>query len=410
VRVGFYVENYLAGGLERFLFDILNALPRDRFDVTVFHGGDVSFADRLASSGAGDLKLVRVPIFSTRRLENAVWARRPPKTLWKIFLLGVDLARWLFAGVNIDSCRRALREHPVDVLCAINGGYPGAMSCLSAVVAARREGVRRTALCLTGVPRRRRWPILEWIVDGRVESAADRIISVCEASVRLAEARRGFSREKQSVVYPAIAAIRTPDAAAVKKSREAVAGARGPVIGNISALEYYKGHRFLVEAVALLKPRYPDMVCVIVGGGAEAEELRRLAEASGVAGNVVFTGFLRGDAAPMISAMDVFVHPTLEDSFPYVVQEAMALGRPIVATAVGGIPEQIVDGESGRVVPPGDARALADAVRELLDDPARARSFAENAAARRERLFSVGKMIKGVIEALDPTAAARSGG
>jgi glycosyltransferase involved in cell wall biosynthesis len=91
---------------------------------------------------------------------------------------------------------------------------------------------------------------------------------------------------------------------------------------------------------------------------------------------------------PVVRELDVLVHPARRDPFPLALLEGMALARPIVATAVGGIPEMLVDGTSGRLVPPDDPAALAAAVVELLGDDVRRRRIGDAALARLTGTFS----------------------
>ena len=102
--------------------------------------------------------------------------------------------------------------------------------------------------------------------------------------------------------------------------------------------------------------------------------------------------------------MDVFVHPSWAESFPYVILEAMSLARPIVASDVGGIGEALVAGESGLLTPPRDERALAGALVGLLDDPARARSLGQE-ALRRSQQFSRSGMVERMADLYEDVAA-----
>ena len=112
---------------------------------------------------------------------------------------------------------------------------------------------------------------------------------------------------------------------------------------------------------------------------------------------------------PLIASADVFVQPSLSEGMPNAVLEAMAASRPVVASSVGGIPELIVDGESGILVPPADPRALAAAVARLLVDRALAVCLATAAAKRARELFSFDRVLAET-EALYRSVTARAGG
>jgi glycosyltransferase involved in cell wall biosynthesis len=143
----------------------------------------------------------------------------------------------------------------------------------------------------------------------------------------------------------------------------------------------------LVEATARLVRRLPAIRVLLVGefsDDAYRREVLGRAESLGVLGNVIVTGF-QANPFPLATRCDVIVLPTQRDPFPIALLEAMALAKPVVATAVGGIPEMIRDGESGVVVPPNDIDALASAIAGVIEDPTRGRRLGE---AARERLLA----------------------
>jgi glycosyltransferase involved in cell wall biosynthesis len=166
----------------------------------------------------------------------------------------------------------------------------------------------------------------------------------------------------------------------------------------VSRLARLKGIEQFLQAAAALTPRYPDVRFLIVGETSPPDpaylvQLERLAHALGVADVATFTG-LRSDVPAVLGAADVAVMPSLNEALSNVLLESMAAGAPVVATRVGGTPEALVDGDTGLLVPPGEAGALAAGVSRLLDDRELARRL--GCAARRliaER-FSVERMVR----------------
>jgi len=131
-----------------------------------------------------------------------------------------------------------------------------------------------------------------------------------------------------------------------------------------------KGIRFLIEAVAKLKPRYPDISLMIAGDGFERPELEKLARNLGVAERTTFLGWTANKDLPQyFRGSVVSVIPSLEEGFGIPAAEAMGCEIPVVATDAGGLPEVVADGVTGFVVPKGDAGALAAAMDKLLADP-----------------------------------------
>ena len=164
------------------------------------------------------------------------------------------------------------------------------------------------------------------------------------------------------------------------------------VVGSLGRLVPIKGHRYLIEAAGLVLSRFRNVTFLLAGEGPLRRELEALAEGLGIAHKVVFAGH-RDDEAEVISAMDIFVLPSLNEGMGRVLVEAMAEGKPIVATSVGGVPEVVEHGRTGLLVPPKDPDALAGAISELLEHPEMARRFGE-AGRERASLFSAERMVE----------------
>ena len=134
--------------------------------------------------------------------------------------------------------------------------------------------------------------------------------------------------------------------------------------------------------------RAPRPVLVYMGEGPQFAEVQRLRETLAAREDIVLTGYRR-DAGALIAGADVCAMPSLwQDALPLAVMQPMALSRPVVGSAVGGIPEMIVDGETGLLVPPGDDAALAAALGQLVDDPARRERFGRAGRERVATLFT----------------------
>jgi glycosyltransferase involved in cell wall biosynthesis len=149
-----------------------------------------------------------------------------------------------------------------------------------------------------------------------------------------------------------------------------------------------KGIRFLIEAAARLKPRFPDLKVVVAGDGFERPELIHLAESLGIADDVTFLGWVANtDLPPYYRAAAVSVIPSLEEGFGIPAAEAMGCETPVVASDAGGLPEVVQDGVTGLVVPRGDTAALAEAIGSLLADPDRRLAMGRAGRERALRLF-----------------------
>jgi len=149
-----------------------------------------------------------------------------------------------------------------------------------------------------------------------------------------------------------------------------------------------KGIRFLIQAAARLKPRFPDLKVVLAGDGFERADLEALARSLGIGADTVFLGWVANAELPAYyRASAVSVVPSLEEGFGIPAAEAMGCGVPVVASDAGGLPEVVEDGVTGRIVPKGDAEALAAAIGELLADAALRARMGAAAVERARRLF-----------------------
>jgi glycosyltransferase involved in cell wall biosynthesis len=149
-----------------------------------------------------------------------------------------------------------------------------------------------------------------------------------------------------------------------------------------------KGIRFLIEAAARLKPRFPDLKLVLAGDGFERPELVHLAERLGITSDVTFLGWIpNAQLPPFYRAAAISVIPSLEEGFGIPAAEAMGCEIPVVASDAGGLPEVVENGVTGLVVPRGDVDALSEAIALLLNDPERRRRMGRAGRERALRLF-----------------------
>ena len=162
-------------------------------------------------------------------------------------------------------------------------------------------------------------------------------------------------------------------------------------VGIVGRIAPEKGHTVLLEAATILGDKYP--ICyVIIGSGPDEQKIRDLAAEMGIADKFIFAGF-RDDVNNAISAMDVVTVPsTWNEPCSAVVQQGMALSKPVIGTLAGGTPEMIVDGETGLLVPASDAAALAEALGRLAGDAFARKSMGQAGYARVLEKFSLSVM------------------
>ncbi len=166
-----------------------------------------------------------------------------------------------------------------------------------------------------------------------------------------------------------------------------------PIIGTVARLSVQKGQRYLLDALKQVTASFPDVRLVIVGGGELHDELTEQANTLGITQNVIFAG-QRNDVFRLVSGFDFFVFPSLWEGFGLVLLEAMSLKKAIVASRVSAIPESVVDGETGILVPPKDVKQLAQAIVTLLNDPACAHAMGNAGYQRLQECFSVDALVR----------------
>jgi glycosyltransferase involved in cell wall biosynthesis len=163
------------------------------------------------------------------------------------------------------------------------------------------------------------------------------------------------------------------------------------VLGTAGRLVELKGIEYLLRAAAALRSEFPALRVEIAGAGPQREKLEEAVVHAGLKEHVRFLGWV-DDLPSLLSRWDVFVMPSLEEGFPIAALDAMAAGLPVVATAVGGVPELIEDGKTGCLVPPRDAEALASRLRFLICNPELRASMGTAGYARVRDHFSAQQM------------------
>jgi len=229
---------------------------------------------------------------------------------------------------------------------------------------------------------------------------ASRVVCVCDAEASLARSIGPPSRVR--VIHNGVPSAQGGPV----DQRVADLSRLGPVIGALALLRPGKGLETLIDSLPGVLEHHPDTQVALLGEGPDLDVLRARARLRGVAHAVHFLG---PSAEPLaaLRGMDVFVHPSWAEAFPYVTLEAMSLGRPIVASDVGGVGEAFIDGESGLLIPPRDDAALTRALLVMLDDPDRRARIGALALNHVSRRFARATMIDRLADVYDELVASR---
>jgi len=293
----------------------------------------------------------------------------------------------------VKEIARILDRRKIDLL-HTHGGIAG----LYGRSAARRAGTPAVVHTLHGIhylhyrnPLLRRLYIL---LERRYSRTTDRLILVCRSDLRQAQKHRLAPDEKMTVILNGTEIRSDIGANEIIRRRDEWGWPPGvPIVGTVARLHRQKGVINLLRAAPRILGAFPEARIAVVGEGPQGNRLRREAARRGLKSRFVFLGE-RKDAVPVLSLFDIFVLPSLWEGLPFVLVEAAALGKPIIATAVDGVPEVIENGKTGLLIPPGDPGALAEAALRLLGDNEEACRLAEAARALVPPRFPLRRMVE----------------
>jgi len=305
---------------------------------------------------------------------------------------------------------------------------PGAVSKLLGIIRSnsnviihshdtRSDLVSIIAAKLTGVPvviSNHAWhpadfkrQVLEWI-RVRLMRSADLVISVSEDTHR-ETLKRGIPEQKSMALYSGIdlepfqnLPSRDEGRTALNLSDEVF------VVGNVARLWPEKEQDKIVEAAGILAERYPCLKFLIVGDGPLEEALKNQIAQAGLQDSVLLPGF-RKDLTHVLAALDVFVFPSSAEGTPLVIYAAMAMALPIVASPVSGVGEVLKDNSTALLIPPADAKSLADAVEKLMNEPERAAQLGKEAKQSVEANYSVELAVRQLEQIYQKLDASRHG-
>lgn len=331
------------GGAEKQLVLLANSLAWQGVQTTLvaFHGGE-----RRSQIDSA----VNVIVIQERPSEKLPWLITVTPRLWFII--------W--------------RYQPNVLIAFLLYAYLSSIPLSAISTNATRVSARRSLGMFKEIP----WLLF---VERLVNSVTNLVIANSQAVASHAIEQERLDPKKVKIVCNVLPQVWYPNSREASPARTVVKPA---TVLNVANLIAYKGQAALVEAIALVKEEFPETTLRIVGDGPEKATITNLAKKLNV--DLVITGFSEVDSNTYLEGQ-LFVLSSTEEGMSNSLMEAMAAGKPIVATAVGGNPETL--GEAGLLVAPGDPAALAKAITTLLANPALAKGFSEKASVRAKELF-----------------------
>jgi glycosyltransferase involved in cell wall biosynthesis len=350
VPILFLITELSTGGAQVALLRLLKCLDRDRFRpiVVCLYNGDGAVAQEICA--------LDIHVFDARMCHKA------------------DLAALLRLYRWIRHIRPAIL-HTSLFHANLSGRVLGRLAGVPVIVCSERTMAMENEW---------RYRLNRWTVG-----LVDRVVAVSVNVRDFCISHIGLPADKLAVIPNGVELPGLPLVSPLEARAELGLPPEGPVIGALSRLDPAKGVSFLIQALAQVNGAY----LAVVGDGPERAALESLAGSLGVSSRVCWAGHRR-HAPRYLPAFDLFVQPSLHEGLPNAVLEAMAAGLPVVATAVGGTPEVVVDGITGILVPPHDPGALARPITRLLRDPGLRCKMGQAGRERVERCFTVEQMIQ----------------
>jgi glycosyltransferase involved in cell wall biosynthesis len=352
-----FIESAEFGGNEQTLLQIFACLDRRRWHPVLFHHPEPGLQPLLEEARRLDVKLRPVP-----RMQG--W--QAPVQMRQFF-------------------RELRRERPAVFHAHLNWPMACKFGLISATLA-RIPAVVATAQLFVEY----QFPLkaLVFVLQRFISRGVDRYIAVSHhVAGRLCQTY-GLSAPQVCVVHNSVFPAPFNRPVNTELRAQLMGTTERPIVLTLARLDRQKGHCYLLEAVA----RIPEAVFVLAGEGPERPALEAQARALGLDDRVMFLGF-RGDVCDLLASCDLFVLPSLFEGLPLSVLEAMAAGKPVVATSVGGTPEAVLDGETGFLVPPRDPASLVAAIHRLLADACLRRKMGLAGRLRVQRNFSAVQMV-----------------
>ena len=362
--IGFFDDGLHRAGTGRYLAEVIGGLNRDRYSPVFFAPVPRLWHEDLSALGTEMIYLGGEP-GALSGGESGISVDASPRTLSKSRRLKIPpVAAWSMGMMRETMrLRKLFLKRKVDLLHSNNTGAE------PAPIAARLAGIHRVigtfhvlpSYDLQGVRGGKHYRQLEKWSMGALHHAT----SCCVAAAKEWRERCGFPESLVTVIHNGIEVARIARKRSKEEARKSLSlPPDSVVIAAIGNLHEYKGYEHLLRAMPKLLKLCPKACVLVAGTGPLEADLKSLAILLGVERQVLFLGFCN-DVSLLLDCADVYVQPSLVEAFPIAILEASGSGLPVVATSIGGVPEAILNGKTGILVPPKDSASLAAALETL---------------------------------------------
>jgi glycosyltransferase involved in cell wall biosynthesis len=355
-----FVDSTTFGGTEQALLHLLAGLDGRRWRPVVFHHAEPGLVPLLEGARRLNIKTKIVPQMRGIRtiaglpvFLQQLWEERPA----------------------------VFHAHQSWLLSCKYGLFAAALARVPAVIATAQQFMEPP------------WGRTVYLQQQLFEKCVDRYIAVSDSIARQLSQTFRVPALKVQVIHNTIPLAQFDGQSNQALKTTLSRGRERPIILTVARLDQQKGHVHLLDAIS----QVPDAIFVMAGDGPEKAALEARTHKLGIDDRVIFLGY-RKDTPELLASCDLFVLPSVYEGLPLSILEAMAAEKAVVATAVGGIPEAVLDGETGFLVPPRDPTALARAIQTVLSNPSLARRMGAAGKARVQRAFSSATMVQRITQ------------
>ena len=354
------------GGGEYSIYFLIKNLHRDIFEPIVFYSHENEIIKRLRKDG---IQLINIPMSEKITSVYRDKIEKNPVS----FIIYI---RHLISG--IIAVAKALKKYNIDILHPHDN-----LSKIIGGVAAKMVEVKVVAHCRDLLKE----SVVEKVLLIYQLLFMNKIIAVSESNRNLFKFM-GRIPGKVRTIYNGIDLKKITSVKGYNRKDMEISD-NMLVIGIIAVFDKCKGHIYLFRAIdKLISEGYKNIICLVIGDGREGDELRAFVLNKGLTDYIRFLGY-RNDVPELLCVMDMVVMPSIQESFPRVPLEAMAMKVPVIATTVGGLPESIDNGKTGILVSPMDVDSLSTAIKYLIENPEARKEMGEAGRKRVEERFSI---------------------
>jgi glycosyltransferase involved in cell wall biosynthesis len=387
--IGIYEVSPAPSGPSRYVESILAAIDPDEFEVILFCRTGGPYAPRRGVILEEVMPPARIHTPAAAETATATPATRRARHA----ITPAWLKLWSGFGQQSLRLAAAFKRRPVHLLHTNNVG------CEESAVAARLAGVPRvlgtfhidSRVDVTNRNNGLRHRALEFVSNQCLHAA----IAVSDDTGRQWIRRTRLAPRRVVTIRNGIDAAKCApevDRAAARKQFGLPTAEGALIVGGVGRLDAVKGFDVLLDAVALLAADHPNLTLALAGDGPARHALQEQAARLNINDRVHFLGFCK-DVKQVYAALDIFAMPSRCEALPYALLEAMTAQLPAVASRIGGVPEVVVPGQTGLLIPVGDHHALAQAVQLLLNNPNRRQEMGRAARQRIIQHFSEREMV-----------------